>query len=317
MIHILNNKSVLRAGVVGTGAFGRHHAGKYASAPGTQLTAIADLSAQNRALMSDRYGVETFEDWRDLIGKVDLVSICSPAVTHAKIVRAFLEAGVHVLVEKPIATTLHEADALIALAEKKGLILTVGHQERFVFSRSGLMDLDQAPLAVSCWRLGPWTGRGTDVSAVLDLMIHDIDLMHQLITGDVQQVKAQARAEMTDFADDMMADLQFSTGTKVHLHASRIASERKRGMKIVYADGEVEIDFLSREIRNTTPRPLGAIQFDDPLTAAVDAFISSVRGENQTFVRPEEARLALKTALMIEDAAAPALPAVAHLKAAS
>ena len=153
MIPHLDSKSGLRAGVIGTGAFGRHHAGKYASANGVNLVAIADPSAETRRAMEERHGCETHADWNALLGRVDLVSICSPAVTHAPIVRAFLNAGTHVLVEKPIATTLREADGLIELAERKNVVLTVGHQERFVFARSGLLEMNETPLEVSCWRM--------------------------------------------------------------------------------------------------------------------------------------------------------------------
>lgn len=303
LIPHLDSKSGLRAGVIGTGAFGRHHAGKYAGVDGVNLAAIADPSADARHAMEERFACETHADWKDLLGKVDLVSVCSPAVTHAPIVRAFLNAGTHVLVEKPIATTLREADELIELAERKNLVLTVGHQERFVFARSGLLEMDETPLEVSCWRMGPWTGRGADVSAVLDLMIHDIDLMHRLVPGAVAEVDAFARAERGRFADEVSAAVSFENGTLARLHCSRIAHQRKRGMQLVYVDGIVEIDFMTREIRNTTRRPLGQIAFDDPLSASVESFIRSVRGENETVVRPEEARHALETALLIEQAA--------------
>ncbi|HEY5338443.1 MAG TPA: Gfo/Idh/MocA family oxidoreductase, partial [Rhizomicrobium sp.] len=176
---------LLRAAVIGQGAFGRHHASKYAKLPGVMLTAVADPSADARHASTAAHGVTTVADWRDLLGKVDIVSVCSPAKTHAPIVRGFLEAGAHVLVEKPIATDLDEADALIALAEIKNRVLTVGHQERYVFARTGLLDFAEAPLEVECWRTGPWTGRGADVSAVLDLMIHDLDLVHRMIPGGV------------------------------------------------------------------------------------------------------------------------------------
>jgi predicted dehydrogenase len=293
----------LRAGVVGTGAFGRHHAAKYAAADGVNLTAIADVSADTRRAMHDRFGCETTPDWKELLGKVDLVSVSSPAVTHAHIVRAFLEAGAHVLVEKPIATTLHEADQLIELAEANHLVLTVGHQERFVFARSGLLDMKEPPLEISCWRMGPWTGRGADVSAVLDLMIHDIDLVHRLVPDPVAEVDAFARTEHGRHADEVSAAVAFENGTLARLHASRIAHQRKRGMQLVYVDGMVEIDFMTREIRNSTRRPLGEIRFDDPLSESVASFIRSVRGEDPTVVRPEEARHALETALLIEQAA--------------
>lgn len=318
MIHHLDSKNrSLRAGVVGTGAFGRHHAAKYASGNGVNLAAIADPSAETRRAMEERFGIETYADWKDMLGKVDLVSICSPAVTHAPIVRAFLNSGAHVLVEKPFATTLREADQLIDLAERKNVVLTVGHQERFVFARSGLMEMVEAPLEISCWRMGPWTGRGADVSAVLDLMIHDIDLMHRLVPGAVAEVDAFARAERGRHADEVSAAISFENGTLARLHASRIAHQRKRGMQLVYVDGIVEIDFMTREIRNTTRRPLGEISFDDPLSESVASFVRSARGEDPTFVRPEEARLALETALLIEQASrAPArMPTIEKIAA--
>ncbi len=151
--------------------------------------------------------------------------------------------------------------------------------------------------------MGPWTGRGADVSAVLDLMIHDLDLVHRLVPGAVSEVDAFARTEQGRHADEVSAAVCFENGTLARLHASRIAHQRKRGMRAVYADGVVEIDFMTREIRNTTRRPLGEISFDDPLGESVGAFVRAVRGEDPTFVRPEEARHALETALLIEQAA--------------
>ncbi len=153
----------LKADVIGVGAFGRHHCAKYRAIPGVELFAVADTSPEIRHTAAAQYGVLAVADWRELLGKVDLVSICSPAVTHAAIVRAFLNAGAHVLVEKPIATTMAEADELVALARKTGLTLTVGHQERFVFARTGLLDQDVQPLEIQCWRRGPWTGRGDEL----------------------------------------------------------------------------------------------------------------------------------------------------------
>ena len=186
-------KGPLKVAVIGAGAFGRHHCTKYRNIPGVELYAIADSSAETRRAMTAQHGVLAVVDWRELLGKVDLVSICSPAATHAPIVRAFLSAGAHVLVEKPIATTVDEADELVALAKKTGLILTVGHQERFVFSRTGLLDQKVKPLSIECWRRGPWTGRGDDVSAVLDLMIHDLDLVHTMVKSPIAHVSAQDR----------------------------------------------------------------------------------------------------------------------------
>ncbi len=289
--------------MIGAGAFGRHHASKYRHIDGVELVAVADPSAEVRKTSLATHGVPAVADWRDLLGFVDLVSICTPAVTHAAIVRAFLNSGAHVLVEKPIATSVEEADALIALAASTGRVLTVGHQERFVFAGTGLLDHDAVPEEISCWRMGPWTGRGADVSVVLDLMIHDLDLVHKLVPHEVAEVEARAKALHTSFADEVTAGIVFSNGTVAHLETSRISDTRRRGMRAEYKDGVVEIDFVTRKIRNTTPRTLKPLELGDPLGESVAAFVRSVRHGEATLVRPEEARNALSTALLIDDAA--------------
>ena len=317
MLQVYNNQTsgVLRAGVIGTGAFGRHHASKYAKLAGVRLAAIADPNSEARRAAAAAHGVIAVADWRELLGKVDLVSICTPAITHAPIVRAFLNAGAHVLVEKPIATDVDEADALITLAEAAGRVLTVGHQERFVFARTGLLSYPDAPLSVECWRAGPWTGRGADVSVVLDLMIHDLDLIHQLIPFAVVDVQAHGRSTHSLHADEVSATVTFENGSVANLHVSRIAESRRRGMKAVFADGTVEIDFVTREMRNSTPRALNPLTQDDPLGESVAAFVQAVRENSATPIRPEEARLALETALMIDDCTAPAQSRIAQPQA--
>jgi predicted dehydrogenase len=299
----LRPRGPLKAAVIGAGAFGRHHASKYRHIEGIELAAIADPSAEVRKASLSTHGCPAVADWRELLGKVDLVSICTPAQTHAGIVRAFLNAGAHVLVEKPIATSVDEADALIALARSANLVLTVGHQERFVFAGTGLLDHKAIPLEVSCWRMGPWTGRGADVSAVLDLMIHDLDLMHQMIPGPVADVEAYSRNEMGRLADEVSATVTFANGSVARLETSRVAANRRRGMRAVYADGVVEIDFLTRKMRNTTRRRLSALELGDPLGESVAAFVKAVQSRSPALVRPEEARRALQTALMIDEAA--------------
>lgn len=293
---------MLRAGVVGIGTFGRHHASKYARLPSVELAGVADPCSDARRTAANTYKIPAVSDWRDLLGAVDVVSICSPAVTHAPIVRAFLNAGTHVLVEKPIATTLAEADQLIALAEATGRVLTVGHQERFVFARTGLLDYVDAPLEVDCWRMGPWTGRGGDVSVAVDLMIHDLDLVHRLIPGAVVDVEGNGYARHGRHADEVSALLVFDGGSQAKLTASRMAPHRSRGMRAIYPDGVIEIDFITRKVRNTTNRLLNPLKLDDPLGESVEAFVNAVRLGADTLVRPEEARRALETALLIDKA---------------
>ena len=289
--------------MIGAGAFGRHHASKYRGIAGVELIAVADPCPEVRKGSLANHGVQAVADWRELLGKVDLVSVCSPAVTHAAIVRAFLNSGAHVLVEKPIATSLDDADALVALAANTGRVLTVGHQERFVFAGTGLLDSREVPLDVSCWRMGPWTGRSADVSVVLDLMIHDLDLVHQLVPFPVRNVDARATAQHGLLADEVSASVTFANGTAAHLESSRISDIRRRGMRAEYRDGVIEIDFITRRIKNTTPRALRPLEMGDPLAESVAAFVLSVRHGAPPLVRPQEARRALQTALLIDDAA--------------
>lgn len=291
------------------GAFGRHHAAKYEAMDGVSLVGVADVCPQARRGAAVKHDVPVFGDWRELLGAVDVVSVCSPAISHASIVRAFLNAGTHVLVEKPIATRLAEADQLIALAEAKNRVLTVGHQERFVFARTGLLDYDDAPVSIECWRIGGWTGRGVDVSVILDLMIHDLDLVHRLVPAVLADVEASGRSVRGRFSDEVEAELGFDDGTQVRLSASRVSSIRRRGMRAVYADGVIEIDFIARSVRNTTRRHLNPLMLQDPLGESLAAFVSAARGDGRAFVRPEEARCALATALEIEAELVPmALP---------
>lgn len=296
---------IIRAGVVGAGAFGRHHAGKYAKLPGVQLAGIADVNSEARRNAAATYGVPAFSDWRDLLGMVDVVSVCSPATTHAAIVRAFLDANADVLVEKPIATNLDEADALIALAEEKNRVLTVGHQERYVFARTGLLGYPDAPLEIECWRTGPWTGRGADVSVVLDLMIHDLDLVHRLVHSGVADVQAVSRTTHARLPDEVTAYVTFDNGSRAKLVASRMSPIRRRGLRAVYPEGAIEIDFITRQVRNSTARLLNPPQMDDPLGESIAAFVEASRASSPSLVRPEEARRALETALLIDEAAEP------------
>jgi predicted dehydrogenase len=302
----------LKAAVIGAGVFGHHHATKYKSlgqtGKGVELFAVADPNADMCAKAKAHHGCAAVADWRELLGKVDLVSVCSPAITHAEIVRAFLNAGAHVLVEKPIATTLEEAAELVALSREAGRILSVGHQERFVFARTGLLDLVETPLEITCWRQGPWTGRGDDVSVVLDLMIHDLDLVHTLVPGAVTDVRAEGLIEYGPHADEVFALLRFAGGTIAKLETSRVANERKRGLRAIYADGIVEIDFLSRTVRNTTPHALGALELGDPLGESVSGFVAAAQAGVDALVTPEQAAQALATALWVEEASGVALP---------
>lgn len=307
-IHKVSSQPVLRAAVVGGGVFGRHHAAKYRQIAGIELVAVADPDPLARKQVSDRLHVPAIADWRQLLGKLDLVSICSPAVTHAEITRAFLDCGAHVLVEKPIATSVSDAEHLIALARSRGLVLTVGHQERYVISETGLFEVPQPPVVVECVRRGPWTGRGSDVSVVLDLMIHDLDLVHALVPAEVSKVHVSGAVVYGPSHDKVSAELEFESGATVRLIADRAANTRTRSLRLIYSDGtEISVDFLSRQIVNTTANHLQLRDSSDPLADSINGFVDAVRAGAAVLVRPEEALRALETSLRVEDALMPAI----------
>ena len=308
----------IRAGVIGAGSFGRLHAQKYSSLPGVKLIGIADVQPAKAQTLANDFGVTGFMNWRAMLPHVDVVTIAAPARFHGEIGVGCLNQGRHVFVEKPLAANLREADALVRVAEARGLVLHTGHQERFVMRHLGLFDGNVKPLKIESHRAAPFSPRNTDVSVVLDLMIHDIDLAHQLDPSPIVDIDAIERI-MHARSDEMAAVLTLASGMQVDLFASRMADARKRFMRVTYPDGEIFIDFLTREMTNTTPRKLKALgsvgatadlpcPSTDPLGHGVAQFLASVRQGRPAVIAPREARRALETALMILDAAKAAAP---------
>ena len=293
----------LRIGVVGCGVFGGYHIKKYkeleALISGIKLTTVFDTNLTTRGKFSSVYDVESVSEIKDLIGKVDMVSICTPATCHYRDAKMMLEAGIHVLVEKPISINLREAEELIQIAKDKNLVFTVGHQERFVFDTMGILAIPEIPVVMTAWRESAYSSRGTDVSVIMDLMIHDLDLIHMIIPGQVTTVSAVGRG--TNAVDYCSATLDFDNGSFVNLRASRISDEVRRGMKIIYSSGKIEIDFVKRTVINTTPYGIKELNGGDPLGESVANFVMSVKGLLPSMVTAEQARRALNTALMIEE----------------
>lgn len=279
-----NASSPIRIGVIGAGVFGGYHAQKFASLPGARLVGVYDLQTDMAEALCERVGAgDAFDDVDGLIDACDAVVIATPASTHAKLARKALEASRHALVEKPLALTGVEARELAALAVDSGLILQVGHQERLVFEAMGLFDIEERPLALNAVRKGPRSpeGRCEDVSVVFDLMIHDLDLAAELFGCTADEAVGAGRSDHTRLLDEADANLRFGAG-RAHLEASRCANERERRMRIEYASGVVEIDFLTRAVSNTTPYDIRVDVSDrlpDPLRAAGEAFLAAIRGE--------------------------------------
>jgi len=302
----------LRAGVIGAGFFGGIHAKKYAGMAGVKLVAVTDIDGRAATKLAAELDAEAVGSVKDMAGKVDLVSIAAPAVFHYQLAREALDAGIHIYIEKPIALNLDQADDLIRLVEAKGRLLQVGHQERFVFAAFGLLSRNRTPNRIECHRAGPFTGRAMDVSVVLDLMIHDLDLVHQVSPAPVEKLEVAAKCLHGEHEDEVDAVLTLTDGCEVRLFASRMAEARNRFMKLEYDDGTVEIDFINRTLKNTTgaelksafdthKEGLPAIA-DDPLGHAIGAFVTAVRLGGEPIVTGPDARRALETALQIIEA---------------
>ena len=286
--------------------------------PGVKLIGIADAQNARAQTLANDFGVTAFMNWRAMLPHVDIVTIAAPARFHGEIGVGCLNQGKHVFIEKPLAANLREADALIRVAEQRNLVLHTGHQERFVMRHLGLFDGNVKPLKIESHRAAPFNPRNTDVSVVLDLMIHDIDLAHQLDASPVADVQASERI-MHARSDEVSALVTLEDGMQIDLFASRMADTRRRFMRVTYPDGEIFIDFLTREMTNTTPRKIKALGSEgamdglpcpstDPLGHGVAQFLRAVREGRPSVIAPREARRALETALMILDAAKAAAP---------
>jgi predicted dehydrogenase len=273
------------AGVIGAGAFGRHHARKLAEDGRVRFVGVHDPHPERADMLAQTHGACAYETPEALIEDADVVVIASPPASHAAMARLALDAGKHVLVEKPLAVSLADGLDLIARAAAKDLVLACGHQERLVLEAIGLFDAPPRPTLVESVRAGPWTGRSADVSVTLDLMIHDIDLALALIGEAPQGVRASGRRALGPVADSIDATAHFPSGAQARFAASRIAEKRARTMRLVYgAAGEVEIDFVARTFRNDTPFALNAdfmqcADAQDPLGANVRRFLDAALGE--------------------------------------
>ncbi len=300
----------IRAGVAGAGVFGGYHANKYKEAEAADLVAIFDVDPERARMASEMHGCAGITDYDQFLNEVDVLTIAAPATFHFDLAKKALENGRHVLVEKPIALAVNDASTLIDIASEKDLVLQIGHQERYVFEAFGLLDRP-APKEVHSRRLNKFSGRAMDVSVVFDLMIHDLDLLNQVTEGSVEELSASAKFEHGTQSDHTETEIRFSNGTMASLQASRLQEEPIRDMRLVYEDGEIHINFLKREISNTTATPLALdfsaeeppLAFKDPLAFGTQSFLESVETGVQPTVNGIAGRAALDLALRVEAAA--------------
>ncbi len=296
--------------MVGAGVFGGYHAGHYARRADTELVAILDPHPERAQALADRFGAKAAANLAALLRDVDVVSIASPAHTHAALALAALAAGKHVYVEKPIATSLEDADAIVAQARAGGLTVACGFLERAAFQAMNIFDVPRAPLRLEAVRRGPPSPRSLDVSVVIDLMIHDLDLALALSGAPPLAVEAEGARLVNRLFDEVRAEIVFEDGFTASLSASRVAQARQRTMRLVYPSGEVAIDFLAHRFANTTPFALNSAFEEtaagrDRLGASIGAFLAAARGEAPTpLAGAEDGARALDLALAVEQAAA-------------
>ncbi len=297
----------LKTGLVGAGVFGGYHAGKIAGSDKTEFLGVFDPDAARCAALAEQHGVTAFASQAEMLAACDAVLVACPATYHEAVVRAALEADCHVMVEKPLALIGSAADRLADLAEEKGLVLQVGHQERFVLEAMGLFDIAEAPTEIEAYRMGPPApdGRAGDVSVIWDLMIHDLDMVAMLMgkaNGHAPQVETRARRAHTDHVDEATAIVQYACG-RAEVTASRCAAERDRRMILTYSTGIIAINFLTREIENTTEYTIKAdvsADLPDPLGAADEAFFAAALGERDCAIPGREAAHAVHLAEQAE-----------------
>lgn len=298
----------LRGGVIGAGVFGAYHARQYDRLRGVSLAAVFDPHRDRAEKIAGPLGGRAFDDMTAFLAACDVVTVVSPGSAHAAQTLSALAAGKPVYVEKPLACTLADALAIRDAAARSGLTVAAGHQERVVFQVMGLLDAPERPLRLEAIRHGTPSQRNRDISVVLDLMIHDIDLALAITSAQPTGIAATGAKADDGVWDTARAEVRFDDGFIAVFDATRQANERKRLMRVTYPSGVVEIDFVARSFHNTTPFPLNADFADtpaaaDPLGASVEAFLMAVRGEApRPMVDVEDAVAALKVALGVEAA---------------
>jgi predicted dehydrogenase len=302
----------LKCGVIGVGYLGKFHAQKYTGHPDAELVAVADADQQTVNEVASQNNCNAILDYRDLLGEVDAVSIVVPTSLHHEVTKACLERGIHVLVEKPITTTVEQAIDLIETAKKYQCTLQVGHLERFNPAVMNVTNHLDRPLFIESTRLAPFKMRAIDVDVVLDLMIHDIDIILDLVRSDPKMVSASGASILSSGIDIANARLEFENGCVANVTSSRVSMKAERKMRLFQASSYLSIDFQSKSLkihkRGEKEMFPGIPEimteeavFDegDALALEIDSFIKAITNQTPPKVTGEDGRRALETAIKI------------------
>lgn len=304
--------SDLRCAVVGVGYLGRFHAQKYQQIEGVKLIGVCDASPERAKEVATELKVEAFSDYKQLVGKVDAVTVASTTRTHYEVTKFFLENGVHVNVEKPMTVTIEEAEELVSLSKKKNLKLQVGHVERFNVALQAAKEKLNTPLFIECHRLAPFKPRGVDVDVVLDLMIHDLDVILSLVKSPVKSVSGVGTPVLTKVVDIANARVEFENGTIANITASRVSQSATRKFRVFQKSQYLSIDFGTGEVNLTTKTgewkddsiPLEfdawSLEKADALLAETKAFVNAIKTGGAVVVSGEDGLVAMRLATQIQ-----------------
>ncbi|MBM3478170.1 MAG: Gfo/Idh/MocA family oxidoreductase [Alphaproteobacteria bacterium] len=313
----------IRCAVFGAGHFGRYHAQKYAALPGAELVAVVDPDADRARALAAEVGTRAATSIDEVEGSIEAASVAVPTHSHHDVATRLLEAGIHVLIEKPIAETIEQADALVALAAARGRILQVGHLQRFLLRRMEVSERVFRPLYIEATRIAPFKPRGTDVGVVLDLMIHDIDLILALVQSPVLAVDAVGAPVVTTSEDLVNARLRFANGCVATATASRIGFKTERRLRIFQPESYISIDLAERRMveihrgegPGIVPGLPGIARHEatwpdgDDLMAEIADFVDCVREGRQPLVTGADGRRALETAMRVTESLSRSLAA--------
>jgi len=308
----ISMSQLLKVAVVGAGHLGKWHADKYAAAADCELLAVVDTNIENARDIAQKHGADAYSDYRDIIPLVDAISLVVPTSLHYKIAREFLEAGIHCLIEKPITESIAEAETLIELARSNKLVLQVGHIERFNSVMIGIVERLDKPRFLESTRLAPFTTRATDVSVILDLMIHDIDIILDLISSPVRKISASGISVLSETIDIANARIEFENNCVANVTASRISRKRERKLRIfqknTYLSADLQDKLLAvnrkseldnedgyKDIRHEEFR----FEDNDALNLEVLDFINAIKTGGRPKVDGEDGKRALETAIAI------------------
>ncbi len=303
----MSETDLVKCGVIGVGSLGQHHARIYASLPNVELVGITDANPERAAEIAEKYGTRVFDSPVALAESCEAVSIVVPTDLHSQVAVPVMKAGAHVLIEKPICASLEEAHEVLATAKETGRLVQVGHIEHFNPVMSYLEENVQDPLYITADRLAPFVMRGTEVGVVLDLMIHDIGIIQQLVRSPIERVDSVGVNVLSSKEDIANARIQFANGCVANINTSRVSTKKVREIRVFQESGYISLNFMEQSGHLVRKKGLELqkeeipIEKDEPLKLELAAFVECVKEKRSPKVGGEEGATALEVAMQITD----------------